>query len=543
MTRALNSARVSPRVPPAWPSTLFAPRPGRPTSAWRGLYYYNVFRLLIALLLLGVFTLLGPSLTFGSRDALLFLYGSLGYVLSTLLALPFVGWRWPRFDVQLSLQLLGDVLFIVLLANASGGIESGLGLLLLASLAVAGLISRGRMTLFYAALATIGVLLLEVYEVFGQAAPSSKFIEASLLSVAYFATAWLAHQFAGYTAGAEELAAQRGVDLANMAQVNQLVIQDMQDGVLVVDEKGRIRQLNGHAEKLLGKKMPRALGGLLLSEYAPELAQALARWRQKAGPEILEGNTISARFVPIGRERSGGAVIFLEDLQRVQARAQALKLAALGRLTTSIAHEIRNPLSAISHATDLLLEDYEPDEVQSRLLRIISDNTQRLTRMVQDVLKLGRWSGGQLEAISLNDFLSKFVNEFCEIERVPANIFDIQVAGEVAVLFDRSHLNQVLWNLARNAVRYCRKQPSSICLSAERVPGDNIVKLEMIDDGPGVAPALRGQLFEPFFTTVSTGTGLGLCIAKEVCGANGAALDYVPTEAGARFRVICKEAN
>ena len=188
---------------------------------------------------------------------------------------------------------------------------SGLGLLLLASLAAAGIISRGRMTLFFAALASVAVLLEQTYEVLSHAESSTHYIQASLLSIGYFATAWLGHTLARYTQASEQLAAQREVDLANMAQVNQLVIQDMKDGVLVVDERGSIRQINRRAVEILGP-LPKAGRELSLRDYNPQLADRLQRWREDPGAgfdpmrTVLTHRLMGARFVPVGKSRNVG---------------------------------------------------------------------------------------------------------------------------------------------------------------------------------------------------------------------------------------------
>jgi two-component system sensor histidine kinase PilS (NtrC family) len=173
------------------------------------------------------------------------------------------------------------------------------------------------------------------------------------------------------------------------------------------------------------------------------------------------------------------------------------------------------------------------------MLQIIHDNTQRLDRMVQDVLKLNRRDRATREHFSLGEYLRTFVSEFSGIEKIPGDIIVIDIEGGPTVAFDRSHLNQVMWNLCRNALRYCRKQPGSILLRVRPGPRQGTIGLSVIDDGTGVAEALRGHLFEPFFTTASSGTGLGLYIAREICEANGATLDYVDGPVGAEFTLIC----
>ena len=248
------------------------------------------------------------------------------------------------------------------------------------------------------------------------------------------------------------------------------------------------------------------------------------------------GYQIRVRFLPVKREGLWGALVFLEDMQRIQAQAQQIKLAALGRLTANIAHEVRNPLSAISYATELLHEENrEPSH--DRLVRIILDNTARLNRIVQDVMQLNRRDRAQAEHLHLADVLSRFTDEVCQAQHVTCNVFRMDVASDCDVEFDRGHFNQVLWNLCGNALRYCRQQPGSVQLRAASLGADGVV-LEIADDGPGIAAEAEQQLFEPFFTTEASGTGLGLYIARELCAANGAVLEYVrPASGGACFRI------
>jgi two-component system sensor histidine kinase PilS (NtrC family) len=511
-----------------------------PDSFWRSLFFFNVYRLIVAVLLLTVVAIWGNTLQFGSHDLTLFVVADIAYILFSIVGFALIKIRW-HFNLQLALQVSADIFFIVVLMYASNGISSGLGLLLLTTLAGAGLISRGRLTLFFASLASIAVLLEHTLEVLKYDASVAQYVQAGLMSVGYFATAWLAHTLAKRALVSERLAAQREIDLANMAQVNQLVIQDMQDGVLVVDGDGVIRQFNARAERILGAL--RGRGGVRLDGYAPALARRYRAWREDepgAGSDMTLGRSLGARFVPVGKSRSAGAVIFLEDLTRIQAEARQMKLAALGRLTANIAHEIRNPLGAISHAAELLQEEPAVSDTARRLTAIIHDNTQRLDRMVNDVLRLNRGERAHRESFRVVDYLKTFVEQFCQIEKIPTEIFEIELTADPEVRFDRSHLNQVMWNLCRNALRHCRRERGSIRIAVDAEDGGRVVKLDVLDDGPGVPPALRSQLFEPFFTTAAGGTGLGLYIAREVCEANDATLDYVETPRGARFTVICK---
>lgn len=509
---------------------------------WRSLFFFNAYRAVVAVVLLAAYLVFGDRLAFGSANERLYLYCGIGYVVLSAAWFALIAWR-RNFHLQLGVQVGADIVIIVTMMCASGGISSGLGLLLLSVLAAAGLISRGRLTLFYASLASIAVLIEQSYQILVHSAQSTQYVQAGFLSIGYFATAWVAHTLAQYLVATEQLAAQREIDLASMEEVSQLVIQDMDDGILVVDDNGVIRQYNARVEEMLGTLNRRR--NQLLRDYSPALAQRLDEWRRNPLPgfnpmsTIVQSNKVSARFVPVGLSRNVGAVIFLEDLTRVEAQARQMKLAALGRLTANIAHEIRNPLSAISHATELLQEEPVANDTVKRLLTIIRENTLRLDRMINDVLRLNRGERAHREVFGLGDFLKAFIEQFCQIEKLPGGVIALELAADPAIAFDQSHLNQIMWNLCRNAVRHCSRSDGSVRIAVDLIGGGDIVKLDVVDDGPGVSPAARNQLFEPFFTTVSSGTGLGLYIAREICAANDATLDYIETPVGAQFTLQC----
>jgi two-component system sensor histidine kinase PilS (NtrC family) len=517
-----------------------------PEELWRSISLFNLYRLILASLAVFLAGTFGDALSLGSSNLPLFFHTGIVYVVLVLISQLAIKLRQPRFGLQLAFQVGTDIVCVTVLSHASGGIQSGLGMLLLVSLAAAGLIARGRITLFFAALASIAVLLQHSYVVLTQDAAVAQYLQAGLLSVAYFVIAWVAHTLAKYATASEKLAALRGVDLTNMAEASRLVIQDMPDGVLVVDEHGVVRQCNPSAERLLGFVFP-AAGSVTLKECSPLLAEQFVTWRQRLvrTTELLrlpDHHWARVRFLPVQREGFWGAVLFLEDMYRVQAQAQQIKLAALGRLTASIAHEVRNPLSAISYAAELLQEE-KHDPAQARLFQIILDNAARLNCIVQDVLQLNQRDRAQGEAINLTEKLPLFIEGLYNIEGVSQEVLVLDVESTCAVHFDRGHLDQVLWNLCRNALRYCQKRACSVKLSAWNSDEGRVV-LEVVNDGPAVAPDVVPKLFEPFFTTSVGGTGLGLYIARELCEANGADLEYVMSATGeVCFRIVFGEKN
>ncbi len=538
-----------PLIPKSLPFFLFrTPAYSAPTAGdlWRSITFFNYYRLALGLLLIFLANWIREALSLDSSNLSLFFRTSIAYVVLALVFQVAIQLRHPRPSWQLGAQVGADIACITILSHASGGVQSSLGMLLLVSLAAAGLISRGTITLFFAALASLASLLQHTYSVLTQgSAEAAQFFQVGLLCMAYFAIAWLAHTFAKYAIASEKLATLRAIDLANMAEANQLVIQDMPDGVLVVDEHGLVRQHNRSSENMLGYAFSQD-EEVTLESCSPLLAGKFAAWRQGLGDgnEVLRlpvtNSLIRIRFQPIQREGFGGAVLFLEDMRRVQAQAQQIKLAALGRLTANIAHEVRNPLSSISYATELLREE-KHDPSQDRLFQIVSDNTARLNRIVQDVMQLNQRDRVQAEVLHLSEKLLHFADELCHAENVPREIILIEVSEGCIINFDRNHLDRVLWNLCRNALRYCSKRADSVQLCAWRSKEGRVV-LEIKNDGPPVVPEHIQQLFEPFFTTSIGGTGLGLYIARELCEANGATLDYSQRpESGACFRIVFGE--
>lgn len=515
---------------------------------WRSLYYFNLYRFIIGSILV-IITWKFQLANFGSYHYLLFLYTGLGYIFFSSMAMLLIKLRYPNINWQLTIQIIGDIVFFSVMLYASGGIQSGLGDLLLVSLAGAGLINYGRLVLFFASIATISLLLQETYSLLTIDSYPVQYAQAGLLSMAYFAVAWLTRQLAKHTLASEQLAKEHSIDLVNMTQVNQLVIQDLQEGVLVIDKYGNIRQRNTLAEKLLNLGSSTHQTELLkLSDYVPEIASRLTSWQGDSNSnsnfDLLRldhsNALVRTRFLPIQSDFRNGVVIFLEDREHIQAQLQQLKLAALGRLTANIAHEIRNPLSAINHAAELLEEEQAKNTTNTRLVRIIRDNTERLNKLVQDVLQLNRHNISKPEVIDIKKFIEKFLEEFCHTENIDMNVFILDSSKNYLIIFDRDHLNQVLWNLCRNAWRHCHKQAGSIHIELSTGSKENNIQLDIIDDGPGVDSQQLKQIFEPFFTTATTGTGLGLYIAREMCETNHASLEYVEGSASGYFRIIAK---
>lgn len=513
--------------------------PGQITdSFWRSLGYFSIYRLVVAAVFLVTFSLTRGAASLGSQNGEIFLWIAWTY-LALSLAFLFVLWQVRQgFRLQLTLQVTCDMVALAGLMYASGGAKSGIVVMLMVVVAGAGLVGQGRLTFFFAALATLAVLAEQGLRSLNYGSESQDFLRTGVTSIGFFAIAAIARLLASRVVTNELLAYRRGVELADQIGINRQVIQDMDDGILVVNNAGQVCLHNPQAAALLAVQ---PLDGAHISAYSPDLADHLGRRHQGAeSGDVLRlagaGGAVLARFLTPAE--GGNTLIYLQDLGRVQAEAQQIKLVALGRLTANIAHEIRNPLSAISHAAELLVDEQRA-ETRSRLVRIIGDNSSRLNRMVSEILELGRRDQALAETIRVDGFLRQFVEEYALNDAAVRRIVRLALDREIVVVFDRTHLYRVLENLLTNALRYASGAAASVVVETRQVESGN-VELHVMDDGPGIAAGNRGKVFEPFFTTSSGGTGLGLYIAKELCEANGASLELMEGSGGGHFRITAK---
>jgi two-component system sensor histidine kinase PilS (NtrC family) len=495
------------------------------TSRRAALRYLNLFRLFVA----AVFTVFGRTTGLGSEAPVLFVAVSLVYLMAVL-ALGFPdAVRRLGLDRLVTLQMVVDILAITLLMHASDGARGALPTLLMIFLAGGGLVGQGRWVLFYAALATVAVLAENVARTLaGREAPD--FFVVGVVCIGFFGVALVSRFLASRALANEALAEARGVDLARERTINERIVEDMPDGVLVLDEAMRVRLANPQASRLLGRPLE---NGQALLRLVPDLAGRLARGDDGEAHQfdIEGGRAVRYRVVPPD-ESGGDTIVYLQDLEQIQAQAQQIKLAALGRLTAGIAHEIRNPLTAVTHAAELLREEKRA-EGQFRLTRIINDNAGRIEQLVRDVLSLGRRDRAMLEPLRLAGFVREVLDEFTLHGETEKAQIVMEVPEEVTLAFDRAHLHQILWNLLANARRYASERPGAIRVSASMADGRT--RLSVVDDGPGIGAEHRARLFEPFFTTHAKGTGLGLYIARELAEANRASLALLESEHGAHF--------
>lgn len=482
----------------------------------------------------------------GTRNPELFLLTSAIYCSFAVLVL---AWQWQRPVILprvALLELAVDIAAVTLLMHASGGIRSGIGGLLVVFVGAASLTLRGRQAFFAAAVAALAVLAEQAFSVLGQTAPSGEFLAAGVLGAIIFMIASAAYPMARRLEESEALARQRGIDLANLAQLNEYIIQNLRESIVVVDESNRIRLINQSAAEHAGIRTREP--GQDLARLAPHLARMLADWRRQGNPLLqppsflsADGATrINAYLAPLGGREDGPVLMFLEDAGLLAQKVQQTKLAALGRLSASIAHEIRNPVGALSHASQLLEESASLSADDRRLIDIIQTNSRRVSEIVENVLQLSRRENTRPELIYLAAWTREFAAEFSSTLELDEGQIAVAPAEDVEVRMDPGHLRQIVWNLCENAVKYASVNGGiAVEIGYGRLAGSRRPFLEVTDAGPGIPAEMREQIFEPFATGRNGGTGLGLFISRELCECNRAALIHEPRRGGGSiFRIV-----
>ena len=521
-----------------------------PELGWRVLITLNAFRLLISTALLLLFSVGSDPHFFGDAKPTLFAATAAGYLVFAILSAVSLRQKWvPRIALATT-QLLVDIVAIVILMHASGGISSGLGGLLVIFIGAASLVIPVIVSATLAAIATFFILGEQFYTQLTDIDVVANYPAAGILSGVIFALALATQPLARRIRASEALARQFGVDLKNLSELNEYIVQHLRESIVVVDSGDAIRLINSSAMQLLGAET--ALPGTPLDSVTASLADYVGRWREdlslSSHPEltlITEGDNvrITAHLAPLGKDgqRKGPILVFLEDVSNMNARVQQSKLASLGRLSASIAHEIRNPVGAMSHAAQLLGESPGLTEDDVRLTEIIQTHSSRVSHIIDNVLQLSRRESSRPERLALRDWVVDFASEFERTLELQEGEFSVgELPEDLEVRMDRSHLRQVLWNLCDNAVKYASETGGIMVeIQGGRLTGQGRPYIDVLDCGHGVDKATADKIFEPFFTARSGGTGLGLYISRELCELNRATLLYLDRPGGGSiFRIV-----
>ncbi|MFC3551575.1 sensor histidine kinase [Lysobacter cavernae] len=507
----------------------------------RELYFFTLYRLLEAALL--VFFLFGPTtgLIDPPRHDLFARSVALSYLF--IAALLFAFGRRGELRSQALTGIAADLFFGILAIHAMPGAGTGIALMLMFNVGAAALLLPARYGLSAAAVAVAGLIAEFLWASLASESEGRTLAEPIMFAIGYVAIATLTSILGRQMRASYDLAERRGAEAAHLGEVNELIIRRLRTGVLLVDRQGLVRLANEAAMLLLGDaaegdEAP-PIGRRSLALAAPELARRLAIWRTggrsdespvQLAPDLPE---VVPRFTRL-LAGSDQVLIFLDDTSLVSRHAESMTLATLGRFSASLAHEIRNPLAAINYAVQLLEESDDVPTAERRLLEIIRQQGVRMNGIVENVLGMARREPAKPEHVELIGFARLFVEEY--LASHPLDHDTLRATGKVSrlpALIDPRQLHQVLTVLVHNALTYGRMPGEPARVSVHAYADEvGLPTIDVLDRGPGIPESVASRLFRPFFTTSSHGTGLGLYIARELCRANQATLDYVPMPGG-----------
>ncbi|MBV8803850.1 MAG: PAS domain-containing protein [Sinobacteraceae bacterium] len=519
--------------------------------AWRVIGLLNLYRLLVPLALMAVQAIAGPQWTVLTVHPRLFLSACIAYLAAALLLIVARRLEWSSLRLVALVNSGVDAAAIALILYASGGVSSGLGILLVLPVAAVAVLADQRDAFTLAAIAAISVLVQQMFVSLNDGAPSTDYTTAGVLGAVLFLVALSAWPFANRLRESEALVRRQEVDLANLAQLSQYIIQHLRESILVIDMQDRIRLINESAAHILGDT--NAVPEALLGEASPRLLYLLETWRQNQGNTAIfpapdqtfvaadGARIIRANFAPLGSSNPAPVIVFLEDTSLLAEKVQQSKLAALGRLSASIAHEIRNPVGAMSHAAQLLGESATLSGGEKRLTEIMRTNADRVSGIINNVLRLSKREETRTETVSLRIWTEEFHEEFCEtMQLAPERLRPTEGAAGVEVRVDPSQLRQIVWNLCENAFKHGATDVTDEVVEIRhgRLGSTGRPFLQVMDRGAGVIPEHAERIFEPFFSG-GRGTGLGLFLARELAETNGATLLYEPRHGGGSiFRLV-----
>jgi len=511
----------------------------------------NLYRLLVPLVLFSMQPFTGPGWGLPTAQPELFVSACMTYFTAAVLLVIAARLQWSSLQILALVNASVDALAIGLLLYASGGVASGLAILLVLPVLALTVLAGKRDALLIAAVAALAVLLQQLFIGAARAAPATDYVTAGVFGVVLFLVALAMWPVANRLRESEALVRRHEVDLANLAQLSQYIVQHLRESILVVDARDRIRLINESAAQILGDEI--ACPDALIGEACPRLLYLLESWRKRSSatgalpsPDqtfvAADGaRIIGAHFAPLDGTHPAPVLIFLEDTSLIEEKVQQSKLAALGRLSASIAHEIRNPVGAMSHAGQLLAESPHLASEDRRLTQIIRSNAERVSGIIDNVQRLSRREEARLERLPLPLWMQEFHQEFCQTMQWPrARLAVSGGSPNVEVRIDPEQLRQIVWNLCENAIRHAiREDPDqTIDIRYGRMSGSARPFLEVSDRGSGVKPEHIERIFEPFYSG-GRGTGLGLFLARELAQANGATLLYESRPGGGSiFRLV-----
>ena len=487
----------------------------------RLLRYYSCYTLLLALMLIILDSLDTSNNIVAAADPRSFLFANTAYVFWSVIMLVFSSSRLsthPQYAVSF---FFGDITLLIIMMQASGGLDSGFSNLILVPILISNLLVTQSLGYAVAAWTTIAVIYTQHFVPWQF--EEKEVFTSGLYGFFCFTLAFLTQTLSGKLNSTLDLTHRQAANISRLRKINKHVLLALPNGIIACDKDDRILLSNATAYQwfncLEGDTLPSDLICFVKSGDCQNI-----RFEHHGLQLILNKS-------PLNNSIEGDYVLVMEDSSHIAAEAQQIKLASLGRLTASIAHEIRNPLSALRHAAQLLAEAPELSKGDIKLTQIIEQHCMRINRIVEDILQISRRNHASAEVIKLKPWLEHFSESF---QQAHDDKFSLSIicSPDYLIKFDPDQLQQVLHNICGNGLRYALlKHPddAQIKISA-RQHTDGSVRLYLMDNGAGISEENQKNLFEPFFTTEHTGTGLGLYLCREICEANKASIKHIASD-------------
>lgn len=502
---------------------------------------YLAYRAVLCVVLLGMFFISTSNNVVGSHYPELFKWTAIFYALFCFGSLfVFKAEQLVHSVNRITFLLIVDILALTILIHASGGIESGMAYLLVILAAMSSVFLTGTLALGLAAFITLFILGETIYLTKNTNSFSNSLFAAGTLSTLVFVSTILFQYLTAKIRKTAAVAERHSKDAENLQRIGQDIIKRMQTGIIVIDKHDRLSLINQSAMRMLSLSSKVNFYGESLDKF-PTLKNVLDNWRHNPAKgiplinKLTAGQEVRINFAELkDTDDQAQTILYMEDNRAMTQHAQQLKLASLGRLTASIAHEIRNPLGAIAHASQLLKESTELPAADLRLTEIILQHSDRVNHIIENTLSLSRRKEAKPETLHLCKWVEKFTDEYKTSNKGTVDIHYSPADESLKIKMDPIHFQQVLTNLFDNGLRHSKEHTGEARIDVHIAYNETRDKnyIEVIDFGLGIPEDQVEQVFEPFYTTAEKGSGLGLFISQELCEINQSSLHYIRTKAG-----------
>ena len=487
----------------------------------RLLRYYSFYALLLSLMLVVLDSLDTANTIVAHSNPRSFLLANTAYVFWSAIMLVFSSSRLSTHPQYAVTFFFGDITLLIIMMQASGGLESGFSNLILIPIFISNLLVTRSLGYSVAAWTTIAVIYTQHF--LPWRFDEKEVFTSGLYGFFCFTLAFLTQTLSNKLNSTLDLTYRQAENISRLRKINKNVLLALPNAIIACDKENRILLSNETAQRWFdcndGQLLPPELMNFINHSDCSNI-----RIEHNEYQLILNKS-------PLVNSTAGDYVLVMEDSSHIAAEAQQIKLASLGRLTASIAHEIRNPLSALRHAAQLLAEAPDLSQGDIKLTQIIEQHCMRINRTVEDILQISRRNHANVEVIKLKPWLEHFKDSFQQAHEEKFSL-SITCSSDYLVRFDPDQLQQVLHNICGNGLRYALiKHPNDAQLKiTAKQHIDGSVRLYLMDNGPGISEEHQKNLFEPFFTTEHSGTGLGLYLCREICEANKASIKHIASD-------------